>query len=77
MKLGKPVDDSLCKRSDAVAELARATTLEGHYTRILTGKKPKAELKSSLEKYCLRYAQVKPDMVQATIRAECETVMRK
>ena len=77
-KWGLVADQQLCEKADAVAELLRATTLEGHWVRVLikTGSS-KAEVKPSLEKYLLRYAQVKPDMIQPAIKGEVDNIMKK
>ena len=61
-----------------MSSLSRATTLEGHYVRILTSKKGnKAELKHSVEKYMIRYAHEKPEDIQPAIKGEVDKIMKK
>ena len=76
-KWGASADEDLLTRATACAELARATTLEGHYVRIFTTKKDKQERKDGLVKYATKYAAVDPQLVHAVLRAEVEKAMKK
>ena len=66
------------ERAKVCGHLARATTLEGHYCRIMLSKSgDKAERDESLAKYWQKYAAVDPRLIHLALRAEVDKVMGK
>ena len=75
-KWGAETGSAFLERATSCKELARATTLEGQYIRVL-GKKDAQERQDGLCKYAQKYAAVPPSMVHATLQQEVAKAINK
>ena len=75
-KWGCDTDSAFLERAKLCAELARATTLEGHYIRCLN-KKDAQEKADGLLKYSQKYAAVAPNKIHPTLQQEVAKANKK
>ena len=75
-KWGAETDSALLARAKQCGELARATTVEGQYIRVLM-KKEMQERQDGLCKYVQKYAAVPPGMDHPTLQQEVAKAMKK
>ena len=66
----------MLQRAKSVGELARVTTLEGHYIRVL-GKKDPQERVDGLSKYAQKYAPVLLRDIHPALQAEVVKALKK